>query len=807
METVLNDIRYGLRTLRKNPGFTAVAVLALALGIASTTAIFSVIDEVLLHPLPYPDSNHILNVSQADRVTGERAEVVSPANYLDYVAQNQVFSEMAAARAWDAALTGGDHPERVRGLMTTASFFPLFRVNPLFGRWLLPDDGKPGNEHVVVMSYNLWQRRFGADRNLVGQNITLNGEQYTVVGVMPPNYAPGGSEDTREEFWVPSAFGVPVQPLRPKEDPRPYRDWNYLDCWARLKPGVTLQQARAQMDALALRLEQQYPDENKDRGVSLLRLQETLVGNLRPVLLLLLAAVSFVLLIGCANVANLLLARTTARAKEISIRTALGASRMRVIRQFLTESILLALMGGALGLLLAAWAVPALITLSPRAIRDFKHIGLNFEVLAFCLGVSTLSGVLFGLMPALQASSRNPNDSLKEGGRGSTEARRRTRAILVVAEVGLSLLLLIGAGLMLRSFAGLMKVDPGFETHSRLVFNIAKASSDPDKQIDFYRQVVNRLQALPGVVSAGAVSRLPLSGGNSSRSFKIAGLDRYSEADVRVSTPDYFRAMGIPLIKGRLFTEGDKKDAPLVAIVNQELARREFPGQDPIGQRINDFGPNRQMLEIVGVVGNVRHLGLDTTPNPEIYQPVGQASWFSMTVVVASATSNPATLTSAVQNAVWSIDRNVPISDLRTMQDVVAKSVLRRRFTMLLLIIFAALALLLATIGLYGVMSYFVSQRTHEIGIRMALGAQKSDVLRLVVGEGMLMVGTGVLLGILAALALTRMISGLLFGVSATDPLTFVGFAALLVSVALIANFLPAKRATEVDPMVALRYE
>jgi putative ABC transport system permease protein len=807
METVLNDIRYGLRTLRKNPGFTAVAVLALALGIASTTAIFSVIDEVLLHPLPYPDSNHILNVSQADRVTGERAEVVSPANYLDYVAQNQVFSEMAAARAWDAALTGGDRPERVRGLMTTASFFPLFRVNPLFGRWLLPDDGKPGNEHVVVVGYNLWQRRFGADRNLVGQNITLNGEQYTVVGVMPANYAPGGNEDSREEFWLPSAFGVPVQPLRPREDPRPYRDWNYLDCWARLKPGITLQQARAQMDALALRLEQQYPDENKDRGVSLLQLQETLVGNLRPVLLLLLAAVSFVLLIGCANVANLLLARTTARAKEISIRTALGASRMRVVRQFLTESILLALMGGALGLLVAAWAVPALITLSPPAIQDFKHIGLNFDVLAFCLGVSTLSGVLFGLMPALHASSRSPNDSLKEGGRGSTEARGRTRAILVVAEVSLSLLLLIGAGLMLRSFAGLMKVDPGFDTHSRLVFNIAKASSDPDKQIDFYRQVVDRLQALPGVVSAGAVSRLPLSGGNSSRSFKVAGRDQFSEADVRVSTPDYFRSLGIPLIRGRLFTQNDRKDAPLVAIVNQELARRDFPGQDPIGQRIDDFGPNRQMLEIVGVVGNVRHLGLDTAPNPEIYQPVGQASWFSMTVVVASATSNPATMTSEVQNAVWSVDRNVPISDLRTMQDVVAKSVLRRRFTMLLLIIFAALALLLATIGLYGVMSYFVSQRTHEIGIRMALGAQKADVLRLVVGEGMLMVGTGVLLGILAALALTRMISGLLFGVSATDPLTFVGFAALLVSVALIANYLPAKRATEVDPMVALRYE
>jgi putative ABC transport system permease protein len=803
MHSLVQDLRYGLRMLRKSPGFTVVAVVTLALGIASTTAIFSVVDEVLLHPLPYADSGRIMCVSQTERNSRELHYASSPANYLDWVAQNHVFSQMAAARGWQGNL-GGDRPERVPLSMTTASFFPLFDVRPMLGRGLVAEDEKPGNEHVVVLSYGFWKRRFGADPALIGHNIILNGEPYTVAGVMPPNFSPDGYG----ELWVPSPWGVPTHPLVPNQDPRQLRDRNYMDVWGRLKSGITVQQAGEEMDAIARRLEKQYPDSNNGTGVGMVSMQESLVSDIRPVLYVLLVAVAFVLLIGCANVANLLLARGSGRTREISIRTALGASRWRLVCQLLTEGVLLALLGGLLGVLLAAWAVPALLALSPAEIRDFTNIGVNREVLGFSVALSLMTGILFGLAPALHVSGGNVNESLREGERGSTANRGRTRSALVVAEVGLSLVLLIGAGLTVKSFVRVLRVDPGFDAGHLLVFDVGlPPSTTPAQQDNFYRQVADRLQALPGVQAAGAVSRLPLSGGNSSRSFKISGSDKDYTADIRISTPDYLHAMGIPLLRGRYLTGHDAEGSTPVVVVNQALAQDVFPGKDPIGQYILDFGPGMDRLQIVGVVGNVRHVGLETAPRSEAYLPFGQAHWTSVSMAVRTKTSDPLALIPAAQNAVWSVDKNVPLAGVRTMQDLIASSVLRRKFTMLLLAIFAALAMMLAAIGLYGVMSYTVSQRTHEIGIRMALGAQRSDVLKMVVKQGMSLAVAGVALGIAASLGLTRLISGLLYGVSASDPITFAALALLLGGVALVSNYIPARRATEVDPMVALRYE
>ncbi len=805
MNTFWQDINYGLRMLRKSPGFTAVAVVALALGIASTTAIFSVVDTVLFHPLPYPQSDRVVYVSQSQRSTGTPTYDASPANYLDWAAQNHVFSQMAAGRGWQGNLSGEDQPERVRVTMTTASFFRLFGVPAMLGRGLLEGDDQAGHEHVVVLSYGLWKRRYAADRTLVGKTIMLDRQPYSVVGIMPPDFSP----DEYGELWLPSPWGVPSHPLAPGQDPRQMRDRSYLDVWARLKPGVTLAQARAEMDTIAGRLEKGYPDPDGDTGVVIIRLRDYLVGDIRPMLMVLLAAVAFVLLIGCANVANLLLARATTRAREISLRAAMGATRIRIIRQLLTESVLLALLGGILGILLASWAIPALLALSPAEIRDFGHVSMNKEVLGFSTIVSVLSGILFGLAPALQASGTNLNESLREGERGSTGGRGHTRSALIVCEVGLSLVLLTGAGLMVKSFVLLLRVDPGFDPRGVLVFSVGlPATASPQQQDAFYTQVVDRLQALPGVQSAGAVSRLPLAGGNSSRSFLIPGSDRTDyEADIRVSTPSYFHAMGIPLLAGRKFTEHDTEGSTHVAVVNQALVQKFFPGQDLIGRYIVDFGPTNDKLQIIGVVGNVRHTGLESAPRPEIYLAFGQAHWPSAFMAVRTTLSDPMALASAAQSAVWSIDKSVPLAGIRTMEGVISSSVLKRKFTMLLLILFAGLAVLLAAIGLYGVMAYSVSQRTHEIGIRMALGAQRGDVLKLMVARGMGLAGAGVLLGILASLGLTRLISGLLFGVSATDPVTFVLVAGGLALVALLANYIPARRASRVDPMVALRYE
>lgn len=804
MNTFLYDLRYGFRMLMKNPGFTFAALVTLALGIASSTAIFSVIDGVLLRPLPYPDSEKIMVVDQTVRSTGARGGASAPANYIDWVAQNGVFSHMSASRGEQCSLSDGDRPERVRGTMTTSTLFPLFGVSPILGRTLLPSDEQPGHNHVVVLSSELWARRYGSESNILGREVLLNDEPHTVVGVMPPNFQP----DSYGELWIPSAFGVPSNSIRPNVDPRPIRGSNYLDVFARLKPGVTIERARAEMDAISRRLENQYPNDNKDTGIRVAPLHEEAVGKVRPVLLLLFAAVGFLLFIGCANVANLLLARAATRSREISIRAAMGASRYRLIRQLLTESVMLAVIGGALGALLAAWAIPLLMSMAPPGLRNFKEVGLNGNVLAFSLGVSVISGILFGLVPALSSSSGNPADALKQGERGSTGGGSRRRALLIATEVGLSLILLIGAGLMIKSFANLTKVDPGFNPDRLLIFNIgASGTADEDRQLKFFQQIVERVADVPGVQHVAAVSRLPFSGGNSTRTFNRPGSTKEDRADIRLATPGYFQTMGIPLVRGRNFTEHDTKGSALVALINEETAKQVFPGEDPIGQSIENYGPKDEKLRVVGVVGNVRHLALETAPRPELYEPLGQGMWPGVFIAVRTAPENPLTLLPAVQQAVWSVNKSVPLGNPRTMNDIIARSLLQKKFTMLLLSIFAGAALLLAAIGLYGVISYSVAQRTRELGIRIALGAQKRDVLRLILRQGMTLVAAGVIFGIAASLGLTRLIASLLYGISASDPITFLLLSAALMLVAFIACWLPARRASAVDPIVALHAE
>jgi putative ABC transport system permease protein len=790
--------------LRKNPGFTITAVLALMLGIASSTVIFSVVSGVLLRPLPYPDAERLVALTQTVRTTDAQRDATSAANFKDWAEQNDVFAAIAAARGWQGNLSDGATPERVRATMVTPSFFQVFSTPPLLGRALTADDAGPGSANVLVLSHALWQRRFGGDRNIVGRQVRFDGEPRTVVGVMPPAFSP----DDYAELWSPSPFGIPTHALRPTVDPQQSRDSNYLDVSAKLKPGVTVARAQAEMSAIMARLEQQYPNANTDAGVSVVALHEDKVGSLRPVLLILLAAVGFLLLIGCANVANLQLARGATRAREVSIRTALGATRARVVRQLLTESILLALLGGGIGILLAAWAIPVLMALAPAGLTAFNDVSLNRGVLLFSVALSLVTGIGFGLAPAFFASSANPSDSLGEGGRGSTGATSRSRSILIATEVALTLILLIAAGLMLKSFSKLMQVDPGFVPDNLLVFDIGlPPTADETHNRAFYEQVVDRLRALPGVDRVAAVSRLPMSGGNSSRDFNVMGREKSHSADIRIATSDYFRAMGIPLLRGRSFDERDTKTAPQVAVINEAAAREIFPDEDPIGKFVTNFGPNDETMQIVGVIGNIRHVTLEDAPRAEIYQPLGQAMWPRMFFAVRAASSNPLSLLPSVQSAIRSVDPNVALGSPRTMQDTIARSLLQRKFTMTLLTIFAGIAVALAAIGLFGVMSYSVAQRTREIGIRMAVGAQRSDVLRLIVQQGMTLTVVGVVCGLFGAFALTRLMANLLYAVSATDAVTFGGVSVFLASISLLACWIPARRAARVDPMITLRSE
>ena len=811
LETLIQDVRYGVRVLAKNPGFTAVAVLTLALGIGANSAIFSVVNAVLLRPLAYEDPERLVLINHNYRKLDLKATVSAP-GYAYYREHARSFSAVAAFTGWSVNLTGDGEPERLQGMAVTPNIFPLLGAEAARGRALLEEEGQVGRNKVVVLSDALWQRRFGGDPNVLGRAVTLNGEPYTIVGVMPPSFQFGREFGPPADFWAPITF-TPQQ-LAPTNLTN-----EYLTVLASLKPGVSITQAQAELDSIARTLRDQYMPGSDESNWGLLAtpMRELVVGNIRPALLVLLGAVALVLLIACANVANLMLARSATRQKEIAIRAALGAGRGRVMRQLLTESTLVALAGGAAGLLLAGWGVNFLVRINEDKIPRAYEIGLDWNVVAFTAGVALLTGLVFGLGPAFRAARVDLHDTLKEGGRGGSAGMRRgVRGALVVAEVSLAVVLLVGAGLLVRSFVSLQHVSPGFRPEHVLAMQVSlplNSYKEPQQRAAFYRQALERIGALPGVRAAGATSVLPMSGQTQSGSFNIEGRpvapnEPRPHGDRWSVTHDYFRAMGIPLLRGRYFSERDAEDAPGVAIVDEAMARKYWPNEDPVGRRISFEGgtANPKWREVVGVVGHVKHKGLEGESRAQYYVPHPQNPGSSM-FVVAQAEGDPSVLAGPVRDAIRSIDRDLPVYSVTTMERMVADSLAERRFSMLLLGVFAAVALLLAVVGLYGVLSYTVAQRTHEIGIRMALGARAADVLRLVVGQGLWLAIAGVGLGIAFALALTRLMRGLLYGVSPADPATFAGVALVLLAVALAACLVPALRATKVDPTTALRAE
>ncbi|HXG65438.1 MAG TPA: ABC transporter permease [Blastocatellia bacterium] len=820
MESLWQDIRFGIRGLLKGRGITTIAILALALGIGANTAIFSVVNALLIRSLPYenPDRLVMLWDVNPQLQVGFDLLPVTAANLADWRDQNSVFEHVAAFAAAYFNLTGAGAPERIGGARVSGDFFQTLGAKPIMGRAFFPEEDQPGRNQVVVISHALWRQQFGSDPNLIGKTTTLDGKGYTVIGIMPQGFHfPRGNEmphymevPTLSHIWTP--FGL-------SNEQKSNRGSHYYMAMARMKPGVRAEQAQAEMSALAANLEKQHPETNTGFGVKLQPLQEQLVGKMRVSLLVLLGAVGFVLLIACANVANLLFARSTARQKEIAIRMALGASRLRIIRQLLTESLLLALAGAVLGILLALWGVDLLLAVGPGDIPRQEEIGIDARVMGFALLLSLATGLTFGLAPALQISRPDLNEALKEGARGAAGSLRRNRVrnALVVSEVALSLVLLIGAGLMMRSFLRLQQVNPGFDPENVITMRISQPGpkfGGSGNHAAFFKQVIERIQALPGVEAAGAVSHLPLSGAEEIDDFIIEGRppvaigDPGPMADMRAVSADYFHVMRIPLLRGRYFTEHDDEDARRVAIISDSLARRFWPGEDPIGKRVNrgDADVETDWLTVVGIVADVKHSSLEIESRPHLYFPYLQTPWASMTVV-ARASADPASLAGALRNEVWAVNKDQPVSDIRPMQDYLAAAVTQRRFNMLLLGLFAALAMTLAAVGIYGVISYSVTQRTREIGIRMAVGAQAGDVFRMVVGQGLALVLTGVTIGLAAAFALTRVMSSLLYEVSATDPVTYTTISLLLTGVAVLASIIPARRAAKVDPMAALRHE
>jgi putative ABC transport system permease protein len=809
MGTVLQDLRYSFRMLWKSKSFTLIAVITLALGIGANTAIFTVIDAALLRPLPYREPARLVHLWETPPQQQFQQREASYPDYLDWKEQNQVFEGVAGYSRRSFTLTGRDTPDQLQGAAVTDSFFDVLGVAALRGRSFQKGEDQPGAELIAMLSHSFWARRFSSDPNIVGQAITLNGSSYRVVGVLPASFqfAPAGEA----AVWV---------PLNPSQSQQTRRFMHWLNIVARLKPGVSIEQAHADMNRIAGGIAQAHADSHAGTGIKLVPLHEQIVGNVKPILFVLLGTVCFVLLIACANVANLLLARSAARQKEIAIRTALGASHWRIIRQLLTESIMLSIFGGGLGLMLALWGIDILISRLPEsqasAMPYFQGMTLSGRVLLFTILISVVTGVIFGLAPALQSSKLNLQESLKEGGRTSAaQTHHRLRSTFVVAEVALALLLLIGAGLMMKSLLRLLEVNPGFNPDKLLTMRVPlPATKYPeDKQlIVFHRELLTRVENLPGVKAVGTVSVIPLTGGNTSR-FYDAGKaapppGQEQEANIRDVTPNYFQVMNVPLIKGRPFTDRDKEDSPPVVIVNQTFANRLFPNGDAVGQRLMQPSVEAPSIEIVGVVGDEKVTSLDKPTTPVVYGPFLQDPDRVINLVVRTD-SNPDVVAGAVKREIGGLDADLPVFDVRTMNQIIdnSPSTFLRRYPAFLIGTFAVIALVLACIGIYGVISYTVTQRTHEIGIRMALGASTRDVLKMIVGHGMGLTLAGVGCGLVAAFILSRFLSSLLFGVSAFDPLTYGGVSLLLILVALLACYLPARRATRVDPMVALRYE
>ncbi len=804
VEDLLQDLRYGVRMLMKNPGFALVAVITLAAGIAANTTIFSVADALILRPFNFPNQERLVMVWVRGIDKGGFHGVVAPGNFNDWREQNQSFEQIIAIHWRSFDLTGAHQPERFVGHGVSAGFFDALGVKPALGRAFLPGEDEPGRDQVVVLKHSLWERRFGSDPNIVGRALTLNAKTFTVIGVAPPdfNFPFNGGE-----IWAPLAFDDKMKQERGR---------NYLQPMGLLKPGVSIAQADADLDAISRRAQQLFPKANAGHSAIVVGMAEGFVDMAQMYVTPLVGTVAFVLLIACANVANMLFSRAFGRQKEIAVRLALGASRWRLVRQLLTESLLLALVGGAIGLLLSVWAVDMLKAAMPedfaKLIPGWDHFSVNRTVLLFTLGISMLTGVLFGLTPAWQASKPNLDETLKEGAKGasSTGSRHRLRGALVVAEVALSLVLLVGAGLMIRSFVAMLRDDTGFNPHSVLSFNLLLSGEKyPEAQRrGFYDQLLKRLETLPGVVAAGATSILPMSGNSENNTFEIAGRPPFEkgkgpDAGYRVVTPGYFDAIGMSLRRGRGFTASDNELAPGVVIINETLASRFFPNQEAIGQRIiTDGAP----MEIVGIVGDVKDLGLDRVPRPSLYVPYAQNPRTNMGIALRAATE-PTALAAAARDEVMKLDPAQPVSNLKTVERMIHERTSPKRIMAAMMGVFAAIALLLAGVGLYAVMAYAVSQRTHEIGVRLALGARAGDILRLITGQGLRLTLVGLALGMAGAFALTRVMEPLLYGVTATDPLTFILISLSLAGVALLACWIPARRATRVDPMVALKCE
>ena len=813
MGTLIQDIRLAIRMLMKNPGFTVVVVLTLALGIGANTALFSIVNGVLLNPLPYPQPDRLVMLYDKPFSSHEQIWVAYP-NFQDYQRDNHTFASMAADSEDDFNLTGAAETERLRGDRISASFFPLLGVKPVIGRNFGAEEEHLGAEPVALIGAGFWQRKFGSSRDIVGKTITLNGTQYAIVGVIPASFRLDRSNDV-------------YVPLGQWSEPS-FRDRNshMIEVEGRLKPGVTLAQGQADMDQVGRNLAAAYPAADSDKEIAVVPLKKDIVGDIQPYLLVLLGAVGFVLLIACANVANLVLARSSGRAREFAIRAALGASKPRIIRQLLTESILLAVFGGALGLIVAVWGTQAALSFLPDPLPRAQEIGLDTRVLIFTTAISLLAGILFGLAPALKTSRPNLQETLKEAGRGSSGARHRAQGIFVAAEMALSLVLLIGAGLMIRSLSRLWSVSPGFNPHNVLTFNLALPAAvgkSPDGLRTYFRQLHEKLDTIPGVQASSLFAgSLPMMG-DAAWPFWIDGEPKpVSENDMKLAIwysvePEYFTAMQIPLKRGRLLTSKDNEHAPIVIVVDEIFARKYFGNQDPVGKRIN-FAKERPQAEIVGVVGHVKHWGLDagsreTIPTqfyaPFLQLPDNSMSWWATTsvTVVMRTQGAPLGLVGSIRQRMKQMNSEQVIYDEEPVDNILSRSLASRRFSMILLDVFAALALALSCVGIYGVVSYLVGRRTHEIGIRIALGANRSDVLRLVLGEGVKMALIGVAVGLAAAFALTRLMANMLFGVSTTDPLTFGSVAILLILVSLAACYIPARRAMRVDPMIALRYE